>query len=140
MWYFCIRGPVALYSSMYTSRLKYLRTFFHCLLVVSSLVLFGNRLTDRFHLCTSLFGGLYRVQHNGHHWYRGHTDLGVQFGKVLSSVDKRYPSPVGLATIAPNFCILPIVVRAVRAGYVLPMRPVDSGTSCLFLRGPPSCC
>ncbi|HVU99630.1 MAG TPA: hypothetical protein VHE34_30625 [Puia sp.] len=139
MWYFCVRGPVARHPSMYTTKFKYLRAFLKCLLVASSLVLFGNRLTDRFHLCTSFYGGLYRVQHNGQHWYRGHTDLGVQFGKVLSSVSKRYHSPVGLVTVAPSLCIRPVAVPAVRAGYVLPMRPDDSGISCPFLRGPPSC-
>jgi len=124
---------------MYTKRFKYLRAFFQCLLVASSLVLFGNRLTDRFHLCTSFFGGLYRVHHNGHHWYRGHTDIGVQYGKVLSSVSKRYHSPAGHGVDAPAFRVGPVAVPAVRAGYVLPLRPVDSGISCLFLRGPPSC-
>lgn len=125
---------------MYTTRHKYLGAFFKCLLVLSSLVLFGNRLTDRFHLCTSFFGDLYRVQHNGHGWYRGHTDFGVHYGKVLSSVSKRYHSPAGLAIDAPAFRILPVVAPGVRTGYVLPLVPVDRGTSCLFLRGPPSCC
>ena len=140
MWYFRRDGHGALYHRMYSIRHTYLRAFFNSLLLVSSLVLFGNRLTDRFHLCTSLSGGLYRIQDNSNHWYSGHTDFGAHFGKVLASMDKRYHSPVGVALDEPSFRIVPVVVPAVQMGYHLPLAPVGSGTPCLFLRGPPSCC
>ncbi|HEY4334792.1 MAG TPA: hypothetical protein VGM89_02815 [Puia sp.] len=125
---------------MYSRKYKYLRALFKCLLLVSSLVLFGNRLTDRFNLCTSMRGGLFRIQHNGHHWDRGHRDFGVRYGKVLSSVDKRYHSPMGVAFAEPAFRLVPPVFFAAPVGYLLPGEPVDLAAPCLFLRGPPSGC
>ena len=122
---------------MYTIKHKYLRALFKGVLLVSSLVLFGNRLTDRFHLCTSMTGGLYRIQHNGHRWSAGHTDFGVRYGKVLSSVDKRYHSPVGVALDEPVFRLLPVLAPGVSVPPVRPGEVVDLSVPSLFLRGPP---
>jgi hypothetical protein len=122
---------------MYSIKNKGLLAFFKGLLFVSSLVLFGNRLTDRFHLCTG-GGGLYRAMHDRHHSYPLHHDLLATDGKMLSSMDKRYQSPTWLGLVAPSFRLMPLPIFAVHACYVLPPAPVGGVYSCLFLRGPPA--
>jgi len=124
---------------MYTIKYKPLLAFFKCLLVVSSLVLFGNRLTDRFHLCTSMAGGLYRTFYKRHHPYPDYREVSVRYAKVLSSVDKRYHSPVGLGMDAPRFRILPVTTRVEHSCYVLPASPLARFYSGPSLRGPPAC-
>gem|GEM_PF-3201751 len=136
-----LKGAIARRSRMYMYTIKYkpLLAFFKCLLVVSSLVLFGNRLTDRFHLCTSMAGGLYRTLYKHQHPYPGHRELGVRYGKVLSSVDKRYHSPVGMGVDVPGFRVVPVTARAAHSSYVLPASPLARFYSGPSLRGPPAC-
>lgn len=124
---------------MYTLRHKTLRAFFKMMLFASSVVLFGNRLTDRFNICASVTGGLSRMMHKQHHPYPAHREFGDRYGKVLSSVDKRYHSPMSVGIGEPGFRILTVVTRAVHAGYVLPVSPPARFYSRTFLRGPPVC-
>jgi len=113
--------------------------FFKCLLFASGLVLFGNRLTDRFYLCTSVTGGMFRIIHNNHHGpCLGHSDHGLRFGKVLASVDKRYHAQSWIGIAAPGFRIMPVVASIARDQPVLPVSPTARFYSCPPLRDPPA--
>jgi hypothetical protein len=123
---------------MCSIRHKSLLLFFKCLLFASGLVLFGNRLTDRFYLCASITGGMFRIVHDSHHRQcPGHTDQGLRYGKVLASVDKRYHAPLWIGLDAPRFRIVAVAARVVHDGNVLPVSPSARFYSYPSLRGPP---
>jgi hypothetical protein len=122
---------------MYSIKNKYWQGFFKCLLFASSLVLFGNRLTNRFHLAASTHGGLYRILHSKNHPYPDHRDLDGHYAKMLSSVDKRYHMPMWVGIGGPVFRILPILSFVEFSSFLSPPPPSVCAQPGVFLRGPP---
>src|ERR1700761_595606 len=123
---------------MYSIKHKYLLFFFKCLLFASSLVLFGNRLSNRFYIATSTHGGLYRILHSKHHPYPDHRDTEGHYAKMLSSVDKRYHMPMWDGIGGPVFRILPTVSFLEYSSFLSPPPPLGCALPGVFLRGPPA--